>query len=77
LEKPDGVMEPFLLGVGARLGCLRKGDSGRGRDGLLGGLKEGLGARAPGPTDCENLGMDGVSGLKLGLSRVERLNLLP
>jgi hypothetical protein len=70
-------MEPFLLGVGARLGCLRKGDSGRGRDGLLGGLKEGLGARAPGPTDCENLGMEGVSGLKLGLSRVERLSLLP
>jgi len=77
LEKPDGVMEPFRLGVGARLGCLRNGDSGRGRDGLLCGLKTGLGARAPGPIDCENLeGMDGVSGLKLGLSRVERLSLL-
>ena len=38
----------------------------------------GLVARAPGPTDCENLGfgIDGVSGLKLGFSIVERLKLL-
>lgn len=77
LENPDGVIDPFLFGVGARLGCFRKGDSGRGSDGLLCGLNTGLGARAPGPTDCENLGMEGVSGLKLGLSRVDRLSLPP
>ena len=43
-------------GVGCRLGvCLRSGDSGRGRDGLL-GLNCGLCGLAPGPSDCENLG---------------------
>ena len=36
-EKPEGVMDPFLPGVGAREG-LRAGDSGRGSDGRLGGL---------------------------------------
>jgi hypothetical protein len=35
----------------------------------------GLGPRVPGPTDCENfgLGIEGVLGLKLGFSMVERL----
>jgi hypothetical protein len=51
LEKPDGVMEPALLGVGARVGVLRNGDSGRGREGLPACLFCGLGARAPGPRD--------------------------
>lgn len=66
LEKPDGVMEPFLLGVrpaGARDGVLRSGDSGLDSDGLLFGLNCGLGARAPGPRDCVNFGSEGVSGL--------------
>lgn len=75
-EKPAGVIEPFRPGVGAKFGCLRKGDSGRGSEGLPFGLKTGLGARAPGPTDCENLGIDGVSGLELGFSLVERLKVL-
>ena len=45
-------------GVGASVGTFRSGDSGRGRDGRCClGLNEGLGGRAPGPTDCENLGM--------------------
>jgi hypothetical protein len=37
----------------------------------------GLGPRVPGPTDCENFGLaiEGVSGLKLGFSMVERLKL--
>ena len=77
LEKPEGVMEPLRPGVGAKLGCLRTGDSGRGSEGLPLGLKFGLGARPAGPKDCENLGMDGVvSGLKLGRSRVVALKLL-
>jgi hypothetical protein len=75
-EKPAGVMGPVLPGVGARFGCFRNGDSGRGSEGLPFGLKTGLGALAPGPTDCENFGMEGVSGLKFGLSVVERLKLL-
>lgn len=77
LEKPDGVTAALRAGVGTRLGCFLKGDSGRGKDGLPFGLNTGLGARAPGPTDCENLGIEGVvSGLKLGFSVVERLKLL-
>ena len=74
LDRPAGVRAPFLEGVGARFGCLRKGDSGRGKDGVL-ALKLGLEARAPGPSDCENLGMEGVSGPKFGLSVVEVLKL--
>lgn len=62
--------------MGGKLGRFRNGDSGRGKDGLPFGLKTGLGARAPGPTDCENLGIDGVSGLKFGFSVVETLKLL-
>lgn len=62
-ENPEGVIPPFLPGVAGRAGVLRSGDSGRGSDGRL-FLNCGLGARAPGPTDCENLGKDGVSGLK-------------
>jgi hypothetical protein len=50
-EKPEGVIEPALLGVGARLGVLRNGDSGRGSEGLPACLDCGLGARAPGPRD--------------------------
>lgn len=76
LEKPEGVSPPFLPGVAVKGGCLRSGDSGRGRDGRPFGLNCGLGARAPGPTDCENLGKEGVSGLKCGFVVVERLKLL-
>lgn len=75
--RPEGVTEPFRLGVGASEGCLRNGDSGRGSEGLAGGLNCGLGARAFGPRDREKLGIEGVSGLCLGRSRVEALNLLP
>lgn len=75
LEKPDGVSPPFRAGVAVRFG-LRRGDSGRGREGRPFGLNCGLGARAPGPTDCENLGSDGVSGLKWGFVVVDRLKLL-
>jgi len=77
LENPDGVRPPLRAGVAVRFGALRIGDSGRGRDGQLFGLNCGLGARAPGPTDCENLGSEGVSGLKCGFVVVERLKLLP
>ena len=76
LEKPDGVSPPLRAGVAVRFGGLRNGDSGRGRDGRPFALECGLGARAPGPTDWENLGSDGVSGLKCGLLVVERLKLL-
>jgi hypothetical protein len=65
----------FLPGVGAKFGCFRIGDSGRGKDGLPFGLNSGLGARAPGPIDCEKFGRAGISGLKLGFSVVERLKL--
>lgn len=75
LENPDGVSPPFRAGVAVRLG-LRNGDSGRGREGRLFGLNCGLGARAPGPIDWENFGMEGVSGLKCGFVVVERLKLL-
>jgi hypothetical protein len=75
LEKPDGVRTPLRAGVAVKVG-LRSGDSGRARDGRPFGLNCGLGARAPGPTDCENLGIDGVSGLKWGLVVVDRLKLL-
>ncbi len=37
----------------ARVGCFRIGDSGLGSDGRILGLNIGLGARAPGPMDCE------------------------
>jgi hypothetical protein len=75
-ENPEGVSPPFLAGVAVKLGCgLRRGDSGRDSDGRPFGLNDGLGARAPGPTDCENLDVDGVSGLKCGFVVVERLKL--
>lgn len=66
---------PLLAGVAVKVGCFRIGDSGRGSDGRPFGLNWGLGARAPGPTDWENLGIEGVS-LKCGFSLVERLKLL-
>lgn len=75
LENPEGVSPPLRTAVAVKFGGLRIGDSGRGRDGRPFGLNCGLGARAPGPTDCENLGRDGVSGLKCGLLVVERLKL--
>jgi hypothetical protein len=73
LENPEGVSP--RTGVAVRFGVLRIGDSGRGRDGRPFGLNCGLGARAPGPTDCENFGSGGASGLKCGLLVVERLKL--
>jgi hypothetical protein len=76
LEKPEGASPPPRTGVAFAVGGLRNGDSGRGRDGRPLDLNWGLGARAPGPTDCENLGSEGVSGLKCGLFVVERLKLL-
>lgn len=75
-ERPEGVTDPALCGVGARLGVFLYGDSGRGNDGRPIGLNCGLGARAPGPTDWANLGSEGVEGLKLGFSVVDRLKLL-
>jgi hypothetical protein len=73
------VSPPLLAGVAPapRLPFWRYGDSGL-KDGLAWDGRLGLGARAPGPTDCENLGfgIEGVSGLKLGFSIVERLKLL-
>ena len=51
LEKDPGPSEGPLPGVGAKVGGFRRGDSGLGREGLPFGLKIGLGARAPGPTD--------------------------
>lgn len=77
-EKPEGVSVPLRAGVAVKAGGRRSGDSGRGRDGRpFCCLNCGLGARAPGPTDWENLGSDGVSGLKCGFVVVERLKLLP
>jgi hypothetical protein len=68
-ESPEGVRAPFLAGVGMRFGCFRKGDSERGRNGLF-VFKTGL-VEGEGPTDCENLGIGGGSGLMLVLSLVE------
>ena len=71
LENCEGVTLPVRPGVGgARFEALRSGDSGRG--------SEGRRARAPGPSDCENWDLDteGVLGLKLGFSVVDRLKLL-
>lgn len=71
LENWEGVMLPLRPGVGgARLEALRSGDSGRD--------SEGRRARAPGPSDWENLdlGTKGVFGLKFGFSVVDRLKLL-
>jgi len=76
LEKLEGVRPPLRAGVAVSVGGLRSGDSGRGRDGRPFGLNCGLGARAPGPTDCENLGREGVSGLKWGLVVVDMLKLV-
>lgn len=59
---PRWLTEKLRAGVGARVGCFRNGDSGRGREGRD-RLNCGLAARAPGPTDCENLGMAGVGGV--------------
>ena len=70
-ENCEGVTLPLRPGVGgAKFDALRSGDSGRG--------SEGRRARAPGPRDCENFdfGTEGVLGLKLGFSVVERLKLL-
>jgi hypothetical protein len=73
------VSPPLLAGVAPapRLPFWRYGDSGL-KDGLAWEGRLGLGARAPGPTDCENFGfgIEGVSGLKLGFSIVDRLKLL-
>lgn len=56
LEKDAGPIDGNRPGVGASMGLFRIGDSGRGNEGLF-ALNAGLGARAPGPTDCENFGM--------------------
>jgi len=60
---PLVLCDSCLAGVGARLGgCFLNGDSGRGREGLL-GLKLGLVGLTPGPTvleNCERV-VDGVS----------------
>ena len=62
LFSPAGAAGAFP-GVAAKFGAFLRGDSGRGRDGRDFALNVGLGARAPGPTDCENLRADGVGGL--------------
>ena len=54
---PNVPKEGPRPGVGCSMGLFLYGDSGRGREGLVFGLNWGLGGRAPGPTDCENLGM--------------------
>lgn len=77
LERPDGVTEPDREGVGIRPGVFRIGDSGRGIDGRVLPLDWGLNGRAaPGPTDCANRGIDGLSWAKFGFSVVDRLKLL-
>lgn len=53
----------ILAGVGARFGLFLTGDPGREREGLIVFLPCGLAARAPGPTDWENLGIGGVGEL--------------
>jgi hypothetical protein len=68
LENPEGASPPFRAGVAVKFGARRNGDSARGIDGRR--------ARTPGPTDCENLGSEGVSGLKCGFAVVERLKLV-
>lgn len=63
-DAPRTLCENPRAGVGARVGCLRKGDSGRGNDGPRLGLKDGLGGLAPGPIDWENFGGSaGVGGV--------------
>lgn len=79
VDSPDGLIprtepRPMVAGAGGRFGCFRKGDSGRGRDGLDFGFSCGDGALAPGPTvwlkgcfapsptDWLNLGMDPIVG---------------
>ena len=58
------LMEKLRAGVGTRLGCLRKGDSGRGSEGRRDlSLERGLGGRAPGPMDWENLGIAAAGGV--------------
>jgi hypothetical protein len=55
-ENDAGPRDGPRPGVGTRVGCFLNGDSGLGKDGRCLGLKTGLEGRAPGPTDCENLG---------------------
>ncbi len=57
--RPIGVDRPF--DAGSRFCCFRKGDSGRGREGLDLGLSWGLAIR--GPTDWLNLCIAGVGGV--------------
>jgi hypothetical protein len=56
LDRAEGPSDGPRPGVGASTGPFRKGDSGLGSDCLPFGLNWGLCGRAPGPTDCENLG---------------------
>jgi hypothetical protein len=74
---PRVLEDKVRAGVGARTGaCLRKGDSGRGREGRL-ALKVGLLGRTPGPTDCENFrGIPGIGGVFLA-SPLERCEGVP
>ena len=51
LREPTADVGGLIEGV---LGDLLEGESGRGNDWRILGLNMGLGARAPGPTDCEN-----------------------
>ena len=73
---PRGPIDPVREGVGCRLGGFRSGDSGRGKEGLDFILNCGLGALAPGPTVCENLGMDGVGGVYVLISSFPRRSSL-
>lgn len=56
------AIDGLEAGVDARVGGLRRGDSGLGREGRDLGLNCGLGA-LPGPTDWLNFDTDDVGGV--------------
>ena len=74
LDSLGAPIEGRAGGVDTAFWAFRKGDSGRGKDGLCFGLKSGLRAR-PGPTDWLNFEAvdDTVGVLTLASARPPRL----